>query len=87
MLLKLGLLLLVLPLVILMGAWGVEYVEVSNCIHAGGQYDYLAEECLQDQRAVFIPFAERYPLLVSSTLWASCIGLLMSIVGLYRGRM
>jgi len=87
MLLKLGLLLLVLPLIILMGAWGIEYVEVSNCIHDGGQYDYLLQECLHDQRAVFVPFAERYPLLVSGSLWASCIGLLMCIVGLYRRRM
>jgi len=87
MYLKLGLLLLILPLVILMGAWGLEYIEVSHCIHAGGQYDYLTQECLQDQRAIFIPFAERYPLLVNGSFWLACAGLLLCLIGLYQSRM
>lgn len=86
MLLKLGLTLLVAPLILLMGAWGIEYGEVSSCIHLGGSYDYLLGECLMDQRGVFVPFAERYPLLVSTSLWASCAGLIFSVVGLYKGR-
>lgn len=86
MLLKLGPLLLVAPLILLMGAWGVEYGEVSSCIHQGGSFDYLLGECLMDQTGIFVPFAERYPLLVSISLWASCAGLIFSLVGLYKGR-
>lgn len=86
MLLKLGLSLLVLPLLILMGAWGVEYSEVSSCIYEGGSYDYLLGECLINQQGIFVPFAERHPLLVSTSLWASCAGLVFTLVGLYKSR-
>lgn len=86
MLLKLGLSLLILPLLILMGVWGVEYADVSSCIYEGGSYDYLLGECLMSERGIFVPFAERYPLLVSTSLWASCAGLVFTLVGLYKGR-
>lgn len=86
MLLKLGLSLLVLPLLVLMGSWGVEYADVSSCIYEGGSYDYLLGECLKEQEGIFVPFAERHPWLVSSSLWASCSGLLLTLVGLYKGR-
>lgn len=86
MLLKLGLSLLILPLLVLMGAWGVEYADVSSCIYEGGSYDYLLGECLMDQQGIFVTFAERHPLLVSTSLWASCAGLVFTLVGLYKGR-
>lgn len=86
MLLKLGLSLLILPLLVLMGTWGVEYADVSSCIYEGGSYDYLLGECLMDQQGIFVPFAERHPLLVNTSLWASCAGLVFTLVGLYKGR-
>lgn len=86
MLLKLGLSLLILPLLVLMGSWGMEYAEVSSCIYEGGSYDYLLGECLHNQQGIFVTFSERYPLLVSTSLWASCAGLVLTIVGLYKGR-
>ncbi|GLR63322.1 hypothetical protein [Marinospirillum insulare] len=86
MLLKLGLGLLILPLMVLMGIWGFEYADVSSCIYEGGSYDYLLGECLMDQQGIFVTFAERHPSLVSTSLWASCAGLVFTIVGLYRGR-
>ena len=86
MLLKLGLSLLILPLLILMGAWGMEYADVSSCIYEGGSYDYLLGECLINQQGIFVPFAERHPLLVSTSLWASCAGLVFTLVGLYKSR-
>ncbi len=87
MLLKLGLALLVLPLLLVMGAWSLEFVEVSNCIHAGGSFDYIDGSCLQEGSGRFLPFAQRHPLLVNGSLWLSCLGLLASIIGLYRRRM
>ena len=86
MLLKSGLALLVLPLLLVMAAWSLEFVEVSNCIHVGGSYDYLEGLCLEDASGRFVPFAERHPLLVNGSLWASCLGLLLSILGLYQRR-
>ena len=87
MLLKLGLALLVLPLLLVMGAWSLEFVEVSNCIHAGGSYDYLEGLCLHGETGRFIPFAQRHPLLVNGSLGLACIGLVLCIFGLYRRRM
>lgn len=84
--LKLGLALLVLPPLILMGVWGVEFAAVSACIHEGGSYDYLLEACLLDQQGIFVPFAERHPSLVSTSLLLACAGLVLCLVGLYRSR-
>ncbi|WP_114417642.1 hypothetical protein [Marinospirillum perlucidum] len=86
MLVKLGLALLVLPLVVLMGSWGMEYADVSSCIHTGNQYDYQTGQCVEGSRAVFIPFAERHPTLVSASFWLACAGLVMCLVGLYQSR-
>lgn len=84
--LKLGLVLLVLPPLILMGYWGVEYAAVSACIHEGGSFDYLLGECLTDQQGIFVPFGERHPSLVSTSLLAACAGLVLCMIGLYRSR-
>lgn len=86
MLLKLGLSLFILPLLVLMGAWGLEYADVSSCIYEGGSYDYILKECLMDQQGIFITFAERHPVLVNTSLWTSCAGLMFTLIGLYKGR-
>ncbi len=87
MTLKLGLLLLILPPLALMGFWGMEYAEVSRCIQQGGSFDYPSQTCLLDQGAgEFIPFAQRYPTVVSGSLWAAFLGLLLTLHGLYRRR-
>lgn len=86
MLLKLGLTLLIAPLLLLMGVWGVEYSQVSSCIHLGGSFDYHLGECLLEQQGVFIPFAQRYSLLVSASLWAACLGLALTMAALYVRR-
>lgn len=86
MLLKVGIALLVLPLVVLMGFWGSEYAEVSTCIHTGGSFDYLTGQCVEVGQGVFITFAERYPSLVQGCLTAACIGLLLCLAGLYVSR-
>lgn len=83
--LKVGLLLLIAPVLLLMGVWGVEYAQVSACIVEGGSFDYLLGECLFEQAGLFVPFAERYPMLVNTSLGLSCVGLVLSIIGLYRG--
>lgn len=82
----LGLALLVLPLLVLMGVWGAEFVDVSHCIHAGGSYDYIDEVCLQEESGRFVSFAERHPLLVNGSLWTACAGLVLCLWGLYQRR-
>lgn len=82
--LKLGLLVAILPLIILMTFWGIEYSQVSDCIYAGGSFDYLTGECLAAGEGVFISFAERYPSLVNWCLGLALVGFFFTALGLYR---
>lgn len=84
--LKLGLLLLILPLLILMISWGIEYNQVSNCIYLGGSFDYPSGECLTEGQGIFISYAERNPQLVNISLSLALVGFLLTTTGLYRGK-
>lgn len=84
--LRLGLLLLTLPAVILMGVFFYEQMQISDCVADGGHWDYLQAFC--DQQAhPFVPLMARKPLLVNGGMLLSCLGLLITIFGLYRRRM
>lgn len=86
MMLRIGLLLLVLPSVLLMGVFFYEQMQISDCLAGGGYWDYLQSVCDQ-QSHPFIPLMARKPLLVNGGMLLSCLGLLITIVGLYRRRM
>lgn len=86
MILRIGLLLLVLPAVVLMGVFFFEQMQISDCLAEGGYWDYLQSACDQ-QSHPFIPLMARKPLLVNGGMLLSCLGLLITIVGLYRRRM
>jgi hypothetical protein len=86
MMLRIGLLLLVFPSVVLMGVFFYEQMQISDCLAGGGYWDYLQSVCDQ-QSHPFIPLMARKPLLVNGGMLLSCLGLLITIVGLYRRRM
>lgn len=85
-LLQLGLLLLIVPALVLMGVFFYEQMQISDCVTAGGHWDYLRSFCDQ-QSHPFIPLMTRNPILVNGGMLVSCLGLLITIVGLYRRRM
>ncbi|SEI42024.1 hypothetical protein SAMN05421831_101428 [Allopseudospirillum japonicum] len=84
--LRLGLAVLILPLLGLMLVFWQEFQQVDTCLQAGGAYDYREHLCLYEAGAQseFIPFSARYPWLVNTSLLASLLGLLMCVFALYR---
>ncbi|MYL23278.1 hypothetical protein [Vreelandella massiliensis] len=82
---RLGLLLLILPLFVLMGVYFWELNDVRECQLGGGHWDYLANVC-RDAPQPFVPWVERMPLLVNGGLLLSVLGLVLCMVGLYQKR-
>jgi hypothetical protein len=84
--LKLGLLLLVLPGMLLMGAYLYDLSLVEACLDSGGSWDYIEVRCDTERQHPFVPYMARHPLLVNGGMLLSVLGLLLCIAGLYRRR-
>lgn len=82
---RLGLLLLILPLIVLMGIFFWELNDVRACQLDGGHWDYLAGVC-RDSPQPFVPWIDRMPLLVNGGMLVSVLGLVLCMVGLYQKR-
>ncbi|MGM0521155.1 MAG: hypothetical protein ACQEQ6_03635 [Pseudomonadota bacterium] len=82
---RLGLLLLILPLVVLMGVFFWELNDVRACQLDGGHWNYLTSVC-RDSPQPFVPWVERMPLLVNGGMLVSVLGLVLCMVGLYQKR-
>lgn len=82
---RLGLLLLMLPLFVLMGVYFWELNDVRECQLGGGHWNYLAGVC-RDVPQPFVPWVERMPLLVNGGMLLSVLGLVLCMVGLYQKR-
>ncbi|GGK61932.1 hypothetical protein [Amphritea balenae] len=81
--LRLGLLLLIIPGLVLMGAFWSELSTVNECVAAGGSYDYLNGLCDMQLNHRFVPYFERNPMFVNMTMLASGLGFLLCLFGLY----
>lgn len=84
-LMRLGLALLILPIVLLLGVYFVELGDVRACLLDGGHWDYLAGTC-RDAPQPFVSWLERAPWLVNGGLALSVVGLAMTMSGLYLKR-
>lgn len=82
---KLGLLLLVLPVCVLMGIYFWELSDIRECQLDGGHWDYIESTC-SDSPQPFVSWLERYPLLVNGGMLLSVVGMVMCMVGLYVKR-
>lgn len=81
--LRLGLLLLILPLCVLMGLYFWEFSSVRECtLIQAGYWDYATGAC-SDTPQRFIPWVERYPWLVNGGMLLSVIGLVLCMLRLY----
>lgn len=86
MLLKIGILLLVAPLLALLFGYFSELTTVNECAAAGGYYDYVNQLCNMEQKQPFISYFQRNPSWVNSGFIVSLIGLIVCFFGLYKGR-
>lgn len=85
--LKLGLALLILPAIAMMAGYMVEQNQVEACIQGGGVWHWAAETCESSGKYPFVSFMQRNPLLVNGGMLLVVLGLLMTLVGLYRPKM
>ncbi len=83
--LRLGLLLLIAPILLLMGIYFWEYSSVRECTLSGGHWDYLERVC-RDTPQPFVSWLQRYPWLVNGGMLLSVIGVGLCMVGLYVKR-
>ncbi|WAM52652.1 hypothetical protein [Vreelandella venusta] len=79
---RLGLLLLVLPILVLLGVYFWELGDVRACQLDGGHWDYLENVC-RDTPQPFVSWLERSPLLVNGGMLVSVAGLVMCMIGFY----
>ncbi|WP_290789026.1 hypothetical protein [Halomonas sp.] len=83
--LKLGLLLLIAPILLLLGLYFWEMSDVRECTYAGGYWDYMEGVC-RDTPQPFVSWLERYPLLVNGGMLLSVAGTVMCAAGMYIGK-
>lgn len=82
---RLGLSLLVMPIVTLMGVYFWELGNVRECTLNGGFWDY-AEGVCRDQPQPFVSWLERYPWLVNGGMVVALLGAVMCLSGLFIRR-
>lgn len=85
--LKLGLALLILPAIAMMAGYMVEQNQVEACIQGGGVWHWAAETCETSGKYPFVSFMQRNSLLVNGGMLLVVLGLLITLVGLYRPKM
>ncbi|MFO8045408.1 MAG: hypothetical protein R6U30_05995 [Halomonas sp.] len=83
--LKIGLLLLIAPILLLLGVYFWELSDVRECTYAGGYWNYLEGVC-RDTPQPFVSWLERYPLMVNGGMLLSVVGIAFCMVGLYVKR-
>ncbi|KAA0013103.1 hypothetical protein F0A17_09370 [Billgrantia pellis] len=84
--LKLGLLLLLVPILTLMGVYFWELGSVRECaLIQGGHWDYLEGVCRGTPQP-FVPWVERQPWLVNGGMLLSVAGMAISLLGLFTKR-
>ena len=66
--LRMGLILLIFPMVVLIGGYFSEMSEVNACIRERGSFDYLRMQCDLNAKHPFIPYFQRHPLLVNGSM-------------------
>ncbi|MAR72482.1 MULTISPECIES: hypothetical protein [unclassified Halomonas] len=83
---RLGLILLVVPIVVLLTLFFLELGDIRQCeLVDQGHWNYLAGHC-GDTPSPFVPWIVRSPWLVNGGLLVSVVGLGLCMLGLYRRR-
>lgn len=83
--LKLGLLMLILPILMLMGVYFWELGDVRECTLGGGYWDYQAGICRNTPQP-FASWLQRHPWLVNGGMLISVAGVALCMVAMYVKR-
>ena len=84
--LRIGLVLLILPMAILLGAYFSEMATVNECLRQQGSFDYARQICDLNNKHEFISYFQRHTFLVNGAMLVSLLGLVLCAVGLYKGK-
>lgn len=84
--LKIGLFLLIVPLLALLTGYFAELSDVNHCIQQGGYYNYEVHTCDFENKQPYIPYLQRNPAWVNMAFLLSLVGLVLCFIGLYKGR-
>ncbi|WP_346795707.1 hypothetical protein R5M92_09615 [Halomonas sp. Bachu 37] len=82
---RMGLLLLVVPIMVLLGVYFWELGNIRECLFDGGHWDYVEGVC-RDTPQPFVSWLQRYPLLVNGGMLLTIIGLILCLAGFYVKR-
>lgn len=80
--LRLGLILLVVPMLALMAVYLQEQSVVDACLDQGGSFDYAKSFCDMENKQPFVPLMVRQPLLVNGGMLVSLLGFIFCLKGL-----
>lgn len=84
--LRIGLVLMVVPIIVLMSLYFIELNSVRDCVLNGqGHWNYFKGVCASTPQPN-VPFIARKPWLVNGSMLVSVFGLVLCMVGLYVKR-
>lgn len=86
MILRIGLCLLIFPMAVLLGFYFSELSVVNECARDQGSFDYIRVMCDFQNKHPFIPYFERHTVIVNSAMLGSTFGVILCVIGLYKGR-
>jgi hypothetical protein len=78
---RIGILLIIAPLLALGFHYFSELITVHRCLQAGGSFDYTTMSCGFTDHYEYIPYSVRYRWNLNIALGVSLFGLLLSVVG------
>ncbi len=83
---RLGLVLIIAPVLLLAIHYGSDLLAAERCLRAGGSFDYQARTCSFTQRSDYVPYAQRYRWSLNIALGVSLAGLVVFVLGGSRAR-
>ncbi|MFQ6022595.1 MAG: hypothetical protein ACE5NW_07735 [Acidiferrobacterales bacterium] len=83
---RIGLLLILVPLLALGMHYAHELAMVDQCLDAGGAFDYTTMSCSFTERSEYIPYSQRYRWSLNIALGISFLGLVINMLGRKRSR-
>ncbi|GMQ90336.1 MAG: hypothetical protein BMS9Abin10_0703 [Gammaproteobacteria bacterium] len=83
---RIGLMLIIAPLLVVGIHYGSEMAVVNQCVDAGGSFNYSTMTCSFTESTKYIPYSQRYRWSVNIAVGVSFLGLLVTLVGGQRQR-
>lgn len=83
---RIGLVLIITPLLVLGIHYTNELLIVGQCVDAGGTFNYTTMSCSFTENASYIPYSQRYRWSLNIALGISLLGVVLTVVGSHGRR-